>query len=166
MAHTHMKRRLMIALGAIAVLGAAAAIVMPWMKTLYDPALRESFTNYVESLGFLGYLMIGLDTPLPSLDSVTRVEVSSTEVEVSRTYEDESGITKCYAHLNFNTQYKLWLPKEEERPLTVVIAHGNGAEFTLQIGEMTLSFNGKTFPLKQGEPGECLNTLTEHLLLK
>ena len=117
-------------------------------------------------LCFLGYLMIGLDTPLPSLDSVTRVEVSSTEVEVSRTYEDESGITKCYAHLNFNTQYKLWLPKEEERPLTVVIAHGNGAEFTLQIGEMTLSFNGKTFPLKQGEPGECLNTLTEHLLLK
>ena len=117
-------------------------------------------------LCFLGYLMIGLDTPLPSLDSVTRVEVSSTEGEVSRTYEDESGITKCYAHLNFNTQYKLWLPKEEERPLTVVIAHGNGAEFTLQIGEMTLSFNGKTFPLKQGEPGECLNTLTEHLLLK
>ena len=117
-------------------------------------------------LCFLGYLMIGLDTPLPSLDSVTRVEVSSTEDEVSRTYEDESGITKCYAHLNFNTQYKLWFPKEEERPLTVVITYGNGAEFTLQLGETTLSFDGKTFPLKQGEPGECLNTLTEHLLLK
>ena len=55
---THMRRRLMIALGAIAVLGTAAAIVMPWMKTLYDPALRESFTSYVESLGFFGYLMM------------------------------------------------------------------------------------------------------------
>ena len=115
---------------------------------------------------FFGYLMKGLDTPLPPLDSVTRVEVTSTEHEVSRIYEDEFGITKCYAHLKFNTQYKLWFPKEEKRPLTVVVTHGNGEDLAVQIGETTLSFDGKTFPLKQGEEGEALDDLTEHLLLK
>lgn len=57
----NMKRRLAIALAAITIMGAAAIIVMPWMKTLYDPALREHFTEYVDSLGFMGrILMFGI----------------------------------------------------------------------------------------------------------
>ena len=105
-------------------------------------------------------------SPIPPMDSVTQVEVTSTEHEVSRIYEDEFGITKCYAHLKFNTQYKLWFPKEEKRPLTVVVTHGNGEDLAVEIGETTLSFDGKTFPLKQSEDGEALDDLTEHLLLK
>ena len=115
---------------------------------------------------FFGYLMKGLDTPLPPLDSVTWVEVTSTEHEVSRTYEDEFGIIKCYANMNFNTQYKLWFPEEEERPLTIIVTPENGDEFSLQIGEKTISFEGKTFPLKQGEDGESLDILTRELLLE
>lgn len=115
---------------------------------------------------FWGYLMMGLDAPLPALDSVTQVEVISADHADSKTYTDEFGITKCYAHLNFNTRYKLWFPNEEERPLTIVVTPKNGEAFTVQIGETTLSFNGKTFPLKQSEVGDALDTLTEHLLLK
>lgn len=59
MAHSYnMKRRLLIALIALAAAGTAAAIVMPWIETMYDPALRESFTEYVDSLGFLGYILM------------------------------------------------------------------------------------------------------------
>lgn len=59
MTHTsHMKKHMLTALVVIAVLGVAAAIVMPWMETLYDPALRESFTEWVDSLGFFGYLLM------------------------------------------------------------------------------------------------------------
>ena len=115
---------------------------------------------------FWMYLMAGLDAPLPPLDSVTQVEVASTDYADGKIYTDEFDITKCYAHLNFNSQYKLWFPKEEDRPLTIRITHGKGDVFDLHLGETTLSFNGKTFPLKQGEAGECLNSLTEHLLLK
>lgn len=115
---------------------------------------------------FACYLMMGLDAPLPALNSVTQVELVSTDHEDSRVYDSEFDITVCYAHLNFNTQYKLWFPEEEERPLTVTITHGGGEEFVLQLGETTLAFNGKTFPLKQDGPGDALNALTEHLLLK
>jgi len=117
-------------------------------------------------LCFFGYLMMGLDIPKPPLDTVAQVEVISSEHGKSRVYEDELGITKCYAHLNFNTQYKLWFTNEEERPLTILVTPKSGEVFTVQIGETTLSFNGKTFPLKQSEVGDSLNTLTEHLLLK
>jgi len=59
MAHSHTARRqLFIALAAIAVMGAAAAVVMPWMKALYDPAIRESFTAYVDSLGVWGHMLM------------------------------------------------------------------------------------------------------------
>lgn len=55
------RRKLLTALIVLIVVGAAAAIVMPWMKTLYDPALREKFTDYVDSLGLWGYaLMFGI----------------------------------------------------------------------------------------------------------
>ena len=117
-------------------------------------------------LCFFGYLMMGLDIPKPPLDLVTQVEVISTEHGKSRVYEDEFGITKCYAHLNFNTQYKLWFPEEEERPLTIIVTPESGEKFTVYIGEKSISFGGKSFPLKQGEDGESLDTLTEHLLLK
>ena len=115
---------------------------------------------------FFGYLMMGLDIPKPPLDTVTQVEVISVEHGKSRVYEDEFGITKCYAHLNFNTQYKLWFPEEEERPLTIIVTPEIGKEFAVQIGEKTISFGGQSFPLKQGEVGESLDALTEHLLLK
>lgn len=117
-------------------------------------------------LNIFFYLMVGLDAPLPPLKSVTQVELTSADYEGSRVHNDEFGITKCYAHLNFNTQYKLWFPEEEDRPLTVTITHGDGEEFTLQLGQTTISFGGKTFPLKQDGPGDALNTLTEHLLLE
>ena len=58
--HT-LKKRMIIALAALAVLGAAAVIIMPWMETLYDPAVREKFIAFVESLGVWGYaLMFGI----------------------------------------------------------------------------------------------------------
>ena len=59
MAHSFAARRqLLMALAAVAVMGAAAAIVMPWMKALYDPAIRESFTAYVDSLGIWGHMLM------------------------------------------------------------------------------------------------------------
>jgi len=140
--------------------------------------LRETWKDYpfdevvvciaaaVAVMCFFGYLMMGLDIPKPPLDTVTRVEVISDEHGERRVYEDEFGITKCYAHLNFNTSYKLWFPEEEERPLTIIVTRENGEELAVQVGEKTISFGGKTFPLKQGEDGESLDTLTEHLLLE
>ena len=142
---------------------------LDWRETWEDYPHDEVVLGILAACAiicFFGYLAWGLDTPLPPLDSVTKVEVISDEYGESRVYEDEFGITKCYAHLNFNTQYKFWFPKDDERPLTVVVTYANGKEFSVQIGEKTLSFGGKTFPLKQDEDGESLDTLTEHLLLK
>lgn len=59
MAHiSKMKRRLIAALIITAALGAAAAAVIPWMETMYDPDMRDRFTGYVDSLGFIGYLLM------------------------------------------------------------------------------------------------------------
>lgn len=59
MMRTHSVRRLIIAAAVIiAALGAAAAVMMPWIKTLYDPALRRSFTAFVASLGVWGYALM------------------------------------------------------------------------------------------------------------
>lgn len=52
------KARMIAAVAALALLGAAAAIVMPWIRTLYDPAVRDSFTAFVDSLGIWGYLLM------------------------------------------------------------------------------------------------------------
>ena len=136
-----------------------------WENYPFDDVVLGIFAAFVVIL-FWGYLMMGLDTPLPPLESVARVEVTSAEHEVSQTYEDEFGIIKCYGLMKFNTSYKLWFPDEEGRPLTVVVTNGNGEEFSLQIGEKTISFEGKTFPLKQGEDGESLDILTRKLLLE
>lgn len=54
----NMKRPLIIAIIIAAMICISAAIMMPWMETLYDPALREKFTDFVDSLGFAGYLLI------------------------------------------------------------------------------------------------------------
>ena len=54
----NLRRRLIIALAVIAAMGAAAMIIMPWMKTLYDPLLREKFIGYVDSLGFMGHILM------------------------------------------------------------------------------------------------------------
>lgn len=43
---------------AIAALALGAVIVMPWIKTLYDPALRDAFAAFVESLGIWGYMLM------------------------------------------------------------------------------------------------------------
>ena len=142
---------------------------LDWHDTWKDYPHHEAMFGVLAAFAviwFWFYLMVGLNAPLPPLDSVTQVEVISSEYEAEKTYTDEFDITVCYAHLNFNSQYKLWFPKEEERPLTIRITSGNGDIFDLHLGKTTLSFNGKTFPLKQGEPGECLDSLTEHLLLK
>ena len=136
-----------------------------WENYPFDDVVLGIFAAFVVIL-FWGYLMMGLDTPLPPLESVARVEVTSAEHEVSQTYEDEFGIIKCYAHLNFNTQYKLWFPEDEERPLTIIVTPKIGEEFTVHLGEKTISFDGKTFPLKQGEDGESLDILTRKLLLE
>ena len=142
---------------------------MDWHDTWKDYPHHEAMFGVLAAcivICFWMYLMTGLDAPLPPLDSVTQVEVISADHTGSKTYTDELGITKCYAHLNFNSQYKLWFPKEEDRPLTIRITYGKGEIFDLHLGKTTLSFNGKTFPLKQGENGESLDILTEHLLLK
>ena len=55
---SNIRRRLIIVLIAAVMMGTAAIIVMPWMKTLYDPALRDRFTEYVDSLGFFGPLLM------------------------------------------------------------------------------------------------------------
>lgn len=62
MIHTNVRARRAIAAAALAAaLCAAAVLVAPWIQTLYDPALREKFTAYVDSLGAAGYaLMFGL----------------------------------------------------------------------------------------------------------
>lgn len=46
---------LLIALGILAI---CAVIVMPWIKTLYDPAMRDAFTAFVESIGIWGYVLM------------------------------------------------------------------------------------------------------------
>ena len=142
---------------------------LDWRDTWEDYPHHEAMFGTIAALIVIclfGYLMMGLDAPLPPLESVTQVEVISAEYDDSKTYTDEFDITVCYAHLNFNSQYKLWFPNDEERPLTIRITSGTGNVFELLLGETTLSFNGKTFPLKQEEPGECLDSLTKHLLLK
>ena len=151
--------------------------MLPFKATAFATVIDTNFkiqpviTRYLRESDNWNPAWYGDQTLLPHVwkfigRPVTRVEVSSTGHGVSRTYEDEFGITKCYAHLNFNTQYKLWFPEEEERPLTIIVTPEIGKEFAIQIGEKTISFGGKSFPLKQGEVGESLDALTEHLLLK
>lgn len=62
MTHTSARVKRAVAIAALAAaLCAAAVIVAPWMQRLYDPALREKFISYVDSLGAPGYaLMFGL----------------------------------------------------------------------------------------------------------
>lgn len=51
-------KKVIIALLFASALGAAILLVMPWIRTLYDPAVRESFTSFVDSLGVPGYLLM------------------------------------------------------------------------------------------------------------
>lgn len=52
------RRQMTAAVMILLVFGAAAAFMMPWIKTLYDPALRDGFTAFVASLGIWGYLLM------------------------------------------------------------------------------------------------------------
>ena len=47
-------RRMMIGLGLVGALALCTVLAMPWLKTLYDPAVRQKFTQWVDSLGLWG----------------------------------------------------------------------------------------------------------------
>ena len=51
------KRVLIVSAAVAAALCIGAILVMPWIKTLYNPELRESFTAFVASLGFMGSIL-------------------------------------------------------------------------------------------------------------
>jgi len=52
-------KKLTIAISAVVIaLCICTVIIMPWIKTLYDPAMRDSFASFVESLGLCGYILM------------------------------------------------------------------------------------------------------------
>ena len=52
------RKHIFAAVAAVCALAAAAAIVMPWMETMYDPELRAQFIAYADSLGIFGYILM------------------------------------------------------------------------------------------------------------
>lgn len=89
------KRRMIAAAAALAALGAAAVIAMPWMETLYDPAVREKFIVFVESLGIWGYvLMFGIQ-----LLQVVVAVIPGEPVEIiaGALYGGPGGLVLCLA---------------------------------------------------------------------
>lgn len=53
-----LRKKLLVSAAALAAVCAAAVIVMPWVRTLYDPDMRDSFIKYVDGLGLWGHVMM------------------------------------------------------------------------------------------------------------
>lgn len=55
------RRRVLIGTGLVGALAVCAVLAMPWLRTLYDPALRQRFTQWIDSLGLWGgVVMMGV----------------------------------------------------------------------------------------------------------
>ena len=113
--HT-LKKRIVAAVAALAAVAAAAVIAMPWMETLYDPAVRDKFIAFVEPLGIWGYvLMFGIQ-----LLQVVVAVIPGEPVEIiaGALYGGPGGLLLCLAGCVTGSAIIFTFMRTLGRPLT------------------------------------------------